>query len=172
MRQLAGYVVQLTPHKIGGCQDHPGQLWWDVLSLNSPTKITRYFVLRNHQPFFISDVADTLTEHKTRTLTCQKSRLWLTLTVKSVDLIFCPDQLIPLLILYAFNWQTSSSMRILWPHSWSFHRKPLWNQPPPQICLFDIIFVIDVCSLLFQPSPDVEHLHCGDKILVLLFNSS
>lgn len=125
--------------------------------------MTKYFVLHNHQPFFISDVSDALTRHKTRTRMCQKSRLWITLTVKSVNLIFCPDQLIPLLIPYAFNWQTSSSMRILWPHSWSIHRKPLCNQPPPQICLFDIIFVTDACSLLFQPSPDVEHLHCGTQ---------
>lgn len=151
MRHLAGYVVWLTPHKIGGCQDHPGQPWWHLLSLNSPTKITKYFVPRNPQPFFISDVSDALTGNKTKTCMCQKSRLWITLTVKSVDLIFCPDQLIPLLIPYAFNWQTSSSMRILWPHSWSSHRKPLCNQPPPQIWLFDIIFVIDACSLLFQP---------------------
>lgn len=163
VRHLAGYVVQVTPHKIGGCQDHPGQPWWDLLSLNSPTEITGYFVPQNHQPFFISDVSDALTGHKTRTRTCQKSRHWLTLTVKSVDLIFCPDQLIPLLIPYAFNWQTSFSMRILWPHSWSFHHKPRWNKPLPQICLFDITFVIDACSLLFQPSPDVEHLNCWDS---------
>lgn len=63
-------------------------------------------------------------------------------------------------------------MWILWPHSWSFHRKPLCNQPPPQICLFDIIFVTDACSLLFQPSPDVEHLHCGDSTKFWFYDST
>lgn len=124
---------------------------WDVPSINyqiiSQLPVYHYFV--EPWPLKWKALTAPVTGHKKRVQKKKKSRIWLPVTVKSLELISCPDQ-IPLLIPYAFNWQTSDS-RQSFDLTLKDSTESRFATNPPQICSFDIFSVSDAYSLLFQP---------------------
>lgn len=118
MRHLGDHKVQLTPDTVGGGQKNHGTgsaihkpSTPPITSHSSLFRLTLTLEMESlHSSCHWALNKNTHTHTHKKKKKKRKSRIWLPVTVKTLELISCPDQ-IPRLIPYASNWQTSGSMQ-------------------------------------------------------------